>query len=198
MQTLSGVPVAGLPSHTAHHGYIRDPVTDEPIDDGILIFFRSPRSYTGEDSVEISCHGGIVPMRRVLESALRAGARLADPGEFTKRAFLNGRLDLAQAEAVLDIIRARTDEALRVARAQLDGVLSSRIRMMREELLGILAHIEASIDFPEDVGEVNPERVTAPIRDSISHVKNLLETADRGRIYREGIQAVIAGRPIAA
>lgn len=191
----SGVPVAGLPTHTVHYGYARDPVTDEGIDDGLITVFRKPRSYTGEDCVEISCHGGIVPLRRVLEATLRAGARLAEPGEFTKRAFLNGRLDLAQAEAVLDIIRARTDEAMRMARRQLDGVLSTRIRMMREELLGILARIEASIDFPEDVGETEPAEVAGSIRDALSHVTGLLETADRGMIYRDGIQTVIAGRP---
>ncbi|HUV05966.1 MAG TPA: tRNA uridine-5-carboxymethylaminomethyl(34) synthesis GTPase MnmE [Armatimonadota bacterium] len=189
---ISGVPVHGLPTHTAHYGFALDSITEESIDDGVVTVFRKPRSYTGEDSVEISCHGGIVPLRRVLESALRAGARLAEPGEFTKRAFLNGRLDLAQAEAVLDIVRARTDEALRVARRQFQGVLSTRIRMLREKLLAIIAHIEASIDFPEDVEE--PQSIAETIQDAMSHVAALLETADRGRIYREGIQAVIAGR----
>ena len=188
---ISGVPVHGLPTHTVHYGFALDPITEEPIDDGVVTVFRRPRSYTGEDSVEISCHGGIVPLRRVLESALRAGARLAEPGEFTKRAFLNGRLDLAQAEAVLDIIRARTDEALRVARRQFEGVLSTRIRMLRERLLGIMAHIEASVDFPEDVDE--PQSIAETIQDSIFHIAALLETAGRGKIYREGIQAVIAG-----
>jgi len=192
---ISGVPVPGLPTHTAHYGFAYDPITDEQIDDGVITVFRAPRSYTGEDSVEISCHGGIVPMRRVLEAALRVGARLAEPGEFTKRAFLSGRLDLAQAEAVLDIVRARTDEAMRVARLQFGGVLSSRIRMLREELLGILAEIEASIDFPEDAEEVEPGNLAESIRDALGHVAGLLETADRGKIYREGIQTVIAGRP---
>jgi len=191
---ISGVPVHGLPTHTAHYGFALDPITEESIDDGVVTVFRKPRSYTGEDSVEISCHGGIVPLRRVLESALRAGARLAEPGEFTKRAFLNGRLDLAQAEAVLDIIRARTDEALRVARRQFEGVLSTRIRMLRERLLGIAAQIEASIDFPDDVEEAEPQSIAQEIQDVISQVAALLETADRGRIYREGIQTVIAGR----
>jgi tRNA modification GTPase len=193
-RTISGVPVSGLPTHTAHYGQAQDPVTHEQIDDGVLTVFRTPRSYTGEDSVEISCHGGVVPVRRVLEAALRGGARLAEPGEFTKRAFLNGRLDLAQAEAVLDIIRARTDEALRLARLQFGGVLSSRIRMLREETLRILAGIEASIDFPEDVGEADPASIAASIRGAISHVASLLDTADRGKIFREGIQTVIAGR----
>jgi tRNA modification GTPase len=144
-RTKSGVAVADLRSHTVHYGWVVDPVMSHRIDDGLLTVFRAPGSYTGEDSVEISCHGGIVPMRRVLEVATRAGARLAEPGEFTKRAFLNGRLDLAQAEAVLDIIRARTDAALRVARRQFEGVLSMRIRTIRDELVGTMAHIEASI-----------------------------------------------------
>ncbi len=193
-RTISGVPVQGLATHTVHYGYVHDPITDETIDDGVITVFRGPRSYTGEDSVEISCHGGIVPMRRVLDAALRAGARLAEPGEFTKRAFLNGRLDLAQAEAVLDIIRARTDEAMRVANLQFSGVLSSRIRMLREELLGIMAHIEAGIDFPEDVAEIHPQDIAHSIEDAIRHMTDLLETADRGKIFRDGIQVVIAGR----
>ena len=191
---ISGVPVLGLPTHTAHYGFVHDPITDEQIDDGVITPFRFPRSYTGEDAAEISCHGGIVPMRRVLEAALRAGARLADPGEFTKRAFLNGRLDLAQAEAVLDIIRARTDEAMRLANLQFSGLLSSRIRMLREELLGIMAHIEGSIDFPEDIEAMPGTQIAELIRDSIRHVTDLLQTAERGKIFREGIQAVIAGR----
>lgn len=192
---ISGVPVPGLPTHTAHYGFAHDPISDEQIDDGVITVFREPRSYTGEDSVEISCHGGMVPMRRVLEAALRAGARLAEPGEFTKRAFLSGRLDLAQAEAVLDIIRARTDEAMRVANLQFSGVLSTRIRLLREELLGIMAHIEACIDFPEEVVETDPKRLAESIADTIRHISEILETADRGKIFREGIQAVIAGRP---
>jgi len=192
---ISGVPVAGVPTHTAHYGFAHDPISDEQIDDGVITVFRAPRSYTGEDSVEISCHGGVVPMRRVLEAALRAGARLAEPGEFTKRAFLSGRLDLAQAEAVLDVIRARTDEAMRVANLQFSGVLSSRIRMFREELLGIIAQIEASIDFPEDVDEIEGGRVAESVRDTIRHVSDLLHTADRGKSYRDGVRAVIAGRP---
>lgn len=192
---ISGVPVHGLPAHTAHHGYAHDPITEEQIDDGVVIVFRAPSSYTGEDSVEISCHGGFVPMRKVLEAALRAGAHLAEPGEFTKRAFLNGKLDLAQAEAVADIIRARTDESLKVARLQHEGVLSSRIRMLREEMLNVLAQIEAAIDFPEDVAEVRPEHIAESITTAVGHVKGLLETAERGKIYRDGIQTVIAGRP---
>jgi tRNA modification GTPase len=191
----SGIPVAGLPTHTAHYGFALDSVSEEHIDDGVLVVFRNPRSYTGEDTVEISCHGGTVVMRRLLESALRAGARLAEPGEFTKWAFLNGRIDLAQAEAVLDIIRARTDEALRVARRQFNGVLSTRIRMLREELIGIMARIESSIDFPDDVAEMEPEKLVELIRDATTHLAGLLETSERGRVYREGISAAITGRP---
>lgn len=192
---VSGVPMIGLPTHTAHYGYARDPDSGEIIDDGVVTLFRAPRSYTGEDSLEISCHGGLVPMRRILESILKSGARLAEPGEFTKRAFLNGRLDLAQAEAVLDIIRARTDEALRVARRQFDGALSVRVRMLREDLLGVMARIEASIDFPDDVEEPDPSSIIGSLGESVSYTAALLATADRGKIYREGIQAVIIGAP---
>ncbi|MDH7482168.1 MAG: tRNA uridine-5-carboxymethylaminomethyl(34) synthesis GTPase MnmE [Armatimonadota bacterium] len=191
----SGVHVHGLPTHTAHYGYIEDPVSCERIDDGILTVFRAPRSYTGEDSVEISCHGGIVPLRRVLNAALQAGARLAEPGEFTKRAFLNGRLDLAQAEAVLDIIRSQTDEAMRIARGQLDGRLSSEIRKLRDSLIAMMANIEASIDFPDEVGEVDMQALRESLRDTLEKVRRLLETAECGRVYREGIRAVIVGRP---
>jgi len=194
-QTVSGVPVVGLPTHTAHYGFVQEPETRERIDDGVLTVFRAPRSYTGEDSAEVSCHGGLVATRAVVEAALRAGARLAEPGEFTKRAFLNGRLDLAQAEAVLDVVRARTDEAMRVARRQFEGVLSTTIRALREELLGIMAGIEATIDFPDDVEEVSLDEVAASLHDAVSHVAGLLDTAERGTIYREGIQTVIIGRP---
>lgn len=194
-QTVSGVPPPGLPTHTAHYGFVVDPITEERVDDGVLTVYRKPRSYTGEDSVEISCHAGMVPMRRVLEAALKAGARLAEPGEFTKRAFLNGRLDLAQAEAVLDIIRARTDDALRVARQQFEGALSYHIRSLRQELIGILANIEAAIDFPDDVEEYEPKHIAQRITDAINHVNSLLETADQGKVYREGVRVVITGRP---
>jgi tRNA modification GTPase len=194
-ETASGIPVLELPSRTAHYGHAVDPIRDNRIDDGLIIVFREPSSYTGEDSVELSCHGGVVPVRKVLEAALRAGARLAEPGEFTKRAFLNGRLDLAQAEAVLDIIRSRTEEAMRVARRQLEGVLSQSIRSMRGEIVDILAHIEASIDFPEDVEEWQPGRIIGLTREVMAHVSALIETADKGKIYREGLQAVLAGRP---
>ena len=191
----TGTAVALLPSHTVHYGYALDPIMHVRIDDGLITVFRNPHSYTGEDSVEISCHGGIVPVRKVLEACLRAGARLAEPGEFTKRAFLNGKIDLVQAEAVLDIIRSRTDEALRIARRQLEGVLSQKIRALRDEIVGVMAHIEACIDFPEDVEEWQPGRIVGSIREAASHVSALLDTADKGRIYREGIQAVIAGKP---
>lgn len=145
--------------------------------------------------MEISCHGGIVPLRRVLTAALQAGARLAEPGEFTKRAFLNGRLDLAQAEAVLDIIRAQTDDAMRIARSQLDGRLSGEIRKLRDKLIGIMANIEASIDFPDEVGEVDIQALRESLQGAVENVRSLLETAEQGRVYREGIRAVIVGRP---
>lgn len=194
-QTATGMPLDAYPTNSAHYGHIVGPEYCERIDDGVLTIFRAPHSYTGEDSVEISCHGGMVPSRNVLEATLRAGARLAEPGEFTKRAFLNGRLDLVQAESVLDIIRARTDESLRVARRQMEGALSAQIRALREELLGVMAGIEAAIDFPEEVAEVPFESIAASLHDAISHVSGLLDTASCGRIFREGVQTAIVGRP---
>ncbi|MDO8589311.1 MAG: tRNA uridine-5-carboxymethylaminomethyl(34) synthesis GTPase MnmE [Armatimonadota bacterium] len=184
-----------FPSHTVHHGYTVDPVSDEPIDEVLLTVFVAPKSYTGENVVEISCHGGIAILRRVLESTLSAGARHAEPGEFTKRAFLNGRIDLAQAEAVNDLIRARTDEARALALRQLEGGLSGEIRDINSELGRLLAEIEASIDFPDDVEEPPTGDLRSRVALLTARIQELLATADRGRIYREGIVVAIAGRP---
>lgn len=199
----SAVEVAGLvfhpnpqafDSHTAHHGTIVRPDTSEQIDDAVLTFFRAPKSYTGEDVIEISCHGGIATLKAVLRAVLDSGARLAAPGEFTQRAFLNGKLDLSQAEAVNDLIRARTDQARKVALRQLDGVLSSSISNINVRVLGLIAAIEAAVDFPDDV----PEPEGAWIRNEISSAQDalsaLLASFGRGRIYREGLRVVIAGR----
>ncbi len=193
--TRLGANAGDLPSHTVHLGTIIDPSTGDPIDDGLITIFSAPNSYTGEDSAEISCHGGIVSVRRVLESALKAGAKMAEPGEFTKRAFLNGKLDLIQAEAVNDIILARTEAAQRVAFRQLEGVLSHNIRNMISCLTGIIASIEASIDFPDDVPEPDRESLLEKISSTISQIENLIATSSSGRIYREGAHMVIAGKP---
>ena len=179
----------------AHYGHFFDVKTGESADDGLLTIFRAPRSYTGEDAAELSCHGGPVTTAKVLRLALGAGARLARPGEFTLRAFLNGRIDLAQAEAVADVIRARTDAAQRLARRQLDGDLSREVTALREECIGILAAIEVSIDFSEETGELDYERLTPRIETARRRVETLLQTAEQGRILREGLRAAIVGRP---
>src|SRR5216117_4520802 len=160
----------------------------------MLSIHQAPASYTGEDLVEISCHGGRLVSGHVLEASLRAGARAARPGEFTERAFLNGKMDLTQAEAVIDLIRAKTDLALRSATEQLEGRLGEKIRKIRDDLISLVAHIDASIDFPEegiapDEGETLGARLD-PVREEITV---LLATADQGRILREGVRAVIYG-----
>ncbi|HLD82326.1 MAG TPA: tRNA uridine-5-carboxymethylaminomethyl(34) synthesis GTPase MnmE, partial [Candidatus Omnitrophota bacterium] len=166
------------------------------IDEVILTVMRAPKSYTKEDIVEINCHGGIVAQRAVLDLALENGARLAEPGEFTKRAFLNGRIDLTQAEAVLDIIRAKTDSALRIGAEQLRGGLSAKINTLRKELLEILAVLEAKIDFPdEETGEIDLKEVKEKLCSIDNRLKVILKTAGQGRVLREGIQAVICGKP---
>jgi len=181
-------------TYTVHYGWIKN--NKEVIDEVILTVMRQPRSYTKEDIVEINCHGGIVALRRALDSVLENGCRLAEPGEFTKRAFLNGRIDLAQAEAVLDIIKAKTDSALRLAAEQLRGALSGKVNNLRKGLLDILAVLEAKIDFPEEeTGAVNLKGVRDGLNKINEELKNILEGAKRGRILREGIHVVICGKP---
>jgi len=184
-----------LTPRQAWFGSIVD-VEGQRLDDVLLTYFQGPASYTGEDTVEIACHGGILVTRRVLERLLEAGARPAGPGEFTQRAFLNGKLDLTQAEAVMDVISAQTDRALAAAHQQLDGALGRTILALREELLGIIAHVEAYIDFPEedidpDTGHAMQRRMKA-LTDRLSA---LLATADQGRLLREGVRTVLAGAP---
>lgn len=185
--------VFDFPSHTAHHGTLINPTTQEPIDDVVLTAFRSPKSYTGEDVVEISCHGGSAILKSALGVILDSGARLAEPGEFTQRAFLNGKIDLAQAEAVNDLIRARTDGARKVALRQLSGTLSEKVRNINSGILGVIAAIEAAIDFPEDVEEPAGEWITSEIVTAQKSVDELIFSFGRGRIYREGLRVVIAG-----
>ena len=185
-----------LKSHTLHHGKIRDPQNERILDEVLLTIMRKPRSYTGEDVVEIHCHGGAYVVREVLGLALRQGARQAEPGEFTKRAFLNGRLDLAQAEAVLDLIRARTDKSAGMALDQVNGVLSQWMVELRERLLDILVQVEAAIDFPEEEIELLRrseliDRITALSR----KINDISNTYDWGRLFREGAAVCICGRP---
>ena len=181
--------------YTVRYGRFVDAQTGEMADDGLLTVFRGPHSYTGEDTVELSCHGGRATTSRVLQLTLEAGARLAEPGEFTQRAFLNGRMDLAQAEAVADVIRARTEEARRLARRQLDGALSQTVARLKDDLVGILAAIEVTIDFSDEVGELEHEGILERIAAARQGVERLLQTAGRGRILREGLHVAIVGRP---
>ena len=185
----------GFVGYSVHYGRFLDARTGDTVDDGLLTVFRAPHSYTGEDGAELSCHGGKATAGRVLGAVLHAGARLAEPGEFTQRAFLNGRVDLAQAEAVADLIRAQTETSQRMARRQLDGALSGVVRKLREELIGILAAIEVTIDFSDEVGELNYTQLLARIRVVRGGIEGLLTTADRGRILREGLRVALVGRP---
>ncbi|WP_188399324.1 tRNA uridine-5-carboxymethylaminomethyl(34) synthesis GTPase MnmE [Sporomusa sp. GT1] len=192
----SGKTVDSLLSHQVMYGHIIDPASGETVDEAILLIMRAPRSYTCEDVVEIHCHGGPVPLKRILDLTLVQGARLADPGEFTKRAFLNGRLDLAQAEAVIDIIRSKTDASLKVAVGNLSGQLSEQVRALRHAVLRMIAQLEAAIDFPEeDIEEAAAADVAQLIAEVKSRLTTLLATAQTGRILREGLATVIIGKP---
>ncbi len=187
-------PFRDVPSHTIHHGYLCKETA--LIDEVLVSVFRSPRSYTGEDSVEISCHGGLIVARNVLETVLDAGARLADPGEFTRRAFLNGQLDLTQAEAIVDIIHARTERAARAASDQLTGGLSRAFDQIRDDLLRSLAHVEAYIDFPEeDISPDIAEGLQKRLLSAKETVQHLLATFREGQILRSGVGVAIVGRP---
>ena len=180
-------------SHRVYYGHAVDPSAGDVIDEVLALCMRGPRSYTREDVVEIHCHGGPVPLQRVLLAVLRSGARLALPGEFTLRAYLNGRIDLAQAEAVADVIRAKTERGLSLAMKGLGGQLSRRVRAAREQLLGVLAYLEATIDFAED--DVPEEDVRGPLAACLSTVRGLLSTADQGIVCRQGVRVAIVGRP---
>ncbi|PTX62411.1 tRNA modification GTPase trmE [Melghirimyces profundicolus] len=183
-------------SHTVHYGYIIDPETGDRIDEVLVTVMRAPRTFTREDVVEISCHGGMVPVQNVLEALLTSGARLAEPGEFTKRAFLNGRIDLSQAEAVIDLIRSKTDRAARVAMHQADGRLSRLVRRLRDEILETLAHLAVNVDYPEyDAEQLTAQKILDRCRSIETELDQLLKTARQGKIYREGIATVIIGRP---
>ncbi len=182
------------PTHTIHYGRIVR--NGQVIDEVLLAVMRAPRTYTREDVVEITCHGGLLPAKLVLETVLQSGARLAEPGEFTKRAFLNGRIDLAQAEAVIDLIHARTELAVRAANEQLAGQLSRRVNRLRDEFLLVLAHIEAQLDFPEeDIEPATKTQLVEKLKSGLDEIDQLLRTAKEGQILRRGVRAAIVGRP---
>lgn len=176
------------------YGHIVD--NGQIIDEVLIAFMKEPYTYTRENMVEIYCHGGIIPVRKILELLLNSGARLAEAGEFTKRAFLNGRLDLSQAEAVIDIIKSKTDKSFEVSLNQLEGSLSKKIEEIRNLLLSMIAHIEVSIDYPEeDIEEVTYEDLERDSNIVKEKIETLLSTADRGKILRDGLNTVILGKP---
>jgi len=182
-------------SHTAHYGFVIDPESGEKIDEAILILMKKPQTYTREDIVEFNCHGGMLSLKKVLETAINCGARVAEPGEFTERAFLNGRIDLSQAEAVIDLIQAKTEKSLCSSLAQLEGNLKNKIINLREEVVRITAEIEAPMDFPDqDIGELNSVEIQKRIENILEEVSSLLETLDYGKILKEGINTVIVGK----
>ena len=196
-QSPVGKKLHSVQSHTIHYGFIVDKKTGKKIEEAMVTVMRGPKTFTREDVVEINCHGGLLSTNRVLEAVLESGARLAEPGEFTKRAFLNGRIDLAQAEAVMDLIRAKSERAMNLALGQMEGRLSKRIKRLRQELLEVLAQVEVNIDYPEydDVEEMTHQVFKEKANYVKSEIKKLLETARGGKILREGLATVIIGRP---
>ena len=184
-------------SHTLNYGHILDPDKDEILDEIMVGVMRAPRTFTREDVIEINTHGGIAVTNEILQLILRQGARMAEPGEFTKRAFLNGRVDLTQAEAIMDIIRAKTDKAMNIAVKQLDGSLKDLIDNTRQEILNTLAQVEVNIDYPEydDVEEMTTALLREKTQEFQNLLENLLRTARRGKILREGLSTAIIGRP---
>lgn len=182
-------------SHTINYGYIID--QNEAIIDEVLVsIMMAPNTFTREDVVEINCHGGMVAAKRILDLVLEYGAKLAEPGEFTKRAFLNGRIDLSQAEAIIDLIRSKTDRAMKVAMNQVEGKLSNRINQIRGILLEVLAHIEVTIDYPEhDIEELTHNFIFSKLSEARDDIDQLINKSSQGKILREGISTVIIGRP---
>lgn len=185
-----------MKSFTMRYGHIIDNETNEKIDEVIVSYMKAPNTYTKEDVVEVNCHGGVVAVRQVLSLLLKNGARLAEPGEFTKRAFLNGRIDLSQAEAVIDLIRAKTDESMKIALEQSEGKLSKKVKALMNKLLGMLAHVEAAVAFPEDDIEniVNDEMIENGEKIK-NEIDSLIENAETGKILREGLNTIIVGKP---
>jgi len=189
-----GKKLAGAKNHNLLYGHIIE--SGKVLDEVLVSVMRGPHSFTAEDVVEINCHGGVIAVRKVLEAVIKVGARPAEPGEFSKRAFLNGRIDLAQAESVIDLINAKTEKSLKVAVAQLDGILSREVEKMSGELLQLIAHIEAGIDFPEhDIEEMSRAQIKQEAQQLDQKLHNLIDSAETGRVFREGLRTVIIGKP---
>lgn len=182
------------PSHTVHYGFIYD--GEEKLDEVLVMIMKGPHSYTAEDTVEINCHGGVLMMKKILETVIRNGARPAEPGEFTKRAFLNGRIDLSQAEAVMDVIQAKNEYALKSSVGQLSGSVSRRIKALREKIIYEIAFIESALDDPEHISlEGYSDELMAKISPMKKEMKKLIQSADNGKVMSEGVKTVILGKP---
>ena len=196
-KVFSGKDLTQAKSHTINYGHIVDPKTHEEIDEVMVSLMLAPKTFTREDVVEINCHGGIVATNRILQLLLVNGARLAEPGEFTKRAFLHGRIDLTQAESVMDLIRAKTDRSMKIALNQLDGNLSHLIDSLRKDILDVLAQVEVNIDYPEydDVEEMTTKLLREKAIEIKQRIEQLLKTASQGKIMREGLATALVGRP---
>lgn len=196
-KVFSGKDLTQAKSHTINYGHIVDPKTHEEIDEVMVSLMLAPKTFTREDVVEINCHGGIVATNRILQLLLVNGARLAEPGEFTKRAFLHGRIDLTQAESVMDLIRAKTDRSMKIALNQLDGNLSYLIDSLRKDILDVLAQVEVNIDYPEydDVEEMTTKLLKEKAIEIKQRIEQLLKTASQGKIMREGLATALVGRP---
>ncbi len=191
---IKGKSLLDVPSHTVHYGMIQD--GEEVLDEVLVIVMRGPHSYTAEDTVEIDCHGGVLMMKRILETVIKYGARPAEPGEFTKRAFLNGRIDLSQAEAVMDVIYAQNDYAMKSSISQLKGSVSKRIRVLRENILYQIAYIESALDDPEHISlDGYKENLSEKLNLIMKDIYDLIKSADNGKVISEGIRTVIIGKP---
>ena len=191
---FKGKKLSKEPSHTIHYGHICD--GDEVIDEVLVMIMKGPKSYTAEDTVEIDCHGGVLVTKKIMETVLKYGARPAEPGEFTKRAFLNGRIDLSQAEAVIDVINAKNDYALKSSVSQLEGAVSKKIRKLREKIIYQIAFIESALDDPEHISlEGYPEKLLEEMKPIQEELEELIQSADNGRVLSEGIETVILGKP---
>lgn len=192
-----GKDLSKVHTNTINYGHIIDPGNGEEVDEVMVSVMRAPHTYTCEDVVEINCHGGLLATNRILQLVLSYGARMAEPGEFTKRAFLNGRLDLSQSEAVMDLIRAKTDKSMKVALNQLDGNLSHLIRKLRKDILDVLAQVEVNIDYPEydAVEEMTTKMLKEKATEIRQRIEALLKTAKQGKVLREGLATAIIGRP---
>ncbi|MCD2257166.1 tRNA uridine-5-carboxymethylaminomethyl(34) synthesis GTPase MnmE [Lactobacillus sp. CC-MHH1034] len=195
-RVFRGKDLSKVPSHTINYGHIVDPETDEVIDEVMVSVMRAPKTFTREDVIEINCHGGLLATNHILQLLLAHGARAAEPGEYTKRAFLNGRIDLTQAESVMDLIRAKTDRAMQVAVNQLDGNLAHLIQNLRQEILQVLAQVEVNIDYPEyDEDELTTKMLLEKADLVGQQIDTLLKTARQGKVLREGLATAIIGRP---